>query len=155
MFYFLRCLGIISDTVYIPMGVKMSLVDSARNMISGALDAKQVERLEKDLAQAKALVAELEAKVAELEAKIPPNDLIDAGGFFLKKLADGSIDKFPYCYLCKSPMNPIHRKTDPLGIGGSRLYSFKCANIGKCNFELDANIVVPIIERHIGPSLRP
>ena len=124
------------------------LVDMLRNAAAGALDAKQLERtlievsrLEKELARLTADKERLEAKVAELEAKMPPENFIDAGSFFFKKLSDDSIDDLPYCNRCKTPMIPHFAPRGP------EPDYFVCADT-KCDFALPYVDIVHIFKRH-------
>ena len=113
-------IGAISDS---------SLRDKALGEVEFLAD--KLERTEKELARCEIKVEMLEAELAVLKAKIPPDNMIDAGRFWVKKLADGSIDTVPYCYLCKNPMN-VHTKYFQGELAHSH---FQCAN-DSCKFML-------------------
>ena len=110
------------------------MINRLKNALAAALAqlfAPEIKRLLDEIAKRDNRIKELEQKIAELEAKIPPDNMIDAGRFWVKKLADGSIDTIPYCYLCKTPMN-IYASAMT---GKTKNTHFQCAN-SLCKFLL-------------------
>ena len=100
---------------------------------------QEVERLEKENARLSADKERLEAKVKELEARGTPENLIDAGQFFFKKLNSGNLEDVPYCGVCKSPMKLHSYSDDPI--------EFRCAGEA-CSFALPYRDLVTAFQKY-------